>query len=350
MRLYGAETAAVLKSTKSEDFYQRALLVLYRDSVVGEKLHVRNSFSTDGVGTSLYTRTWKSRPNAAKNPESAGEKATRLADVAAKAAAAAANRQWTLDDFDREFVVIGLGRKTALAAKRLGNPGWEYSLSTDEYYELCGYNDYTLKIDRRIDGIDGLREWMSKTPTPRTANSQETLDYLRYLYRSEYFRKHISLNLDIHTRIDRWSTYKQQQAAIAHICHCLTEGLDRERATLCFGSATFSTSSRGHMASPSMRQLVDYLRQDGWHVITVWEFNTSQVCSRCHHELESGELPYKLCNVGSSADGHAFRYKPANNHFVKRCTICRTTWNRDFNAALNIAYLGMLQYYQRQRP
>ncbi|KAJ2338430.1 hypothetical protein GGH91_004811, partial [Coemansia sp. RSA 2671] len=291
-----------------------------------------------------------SRPNAAKNPESAGEKATRLADVAAKAAAAAANRQWTLDDFDREFVVIGLGRKTALAAKRLGNPGWEYSLSTDEYYELCGYNDYTLKIDRRIDGIDGLREWMSKTPTPRTANSQETLDYLRYLYRSEYFRKHISLNLDIHTRIDRWSTYKQQQAAIAHICHCLTEGLDRERATLCFGSATFSTSSRGHMASPSMRQLVDYLRQDGWHVITVWEFNTSQVCSRCHHELESGELPYKLCNVGSSADGHAFRYKPANNHFVKRCTICRTTWNRDFNAALNIAYLGMLQYYQRQRP
>ncbi|KAJ2006441.1 hypothetical protein GGI06_005389 [Coemansia sp. S85] len=160
----------------------------------------------------------------------------------------------------------------------------------------------------------------------------------------------MSLNLDLHTCIDRWSTYKQQQAVIAHICHCLTEGLDRKRATLCFCDATFNTSTRGHMASPSMRQLVDYLRRDGWRVITVWEFNTSQVCSRCHHELKFGEFPYRLCNVGSPTDGHAFCHKPTNNHSVKRCTRCWTIWNRDFNAALNIAYLGMLQYYQRQRP
>ncbi|KAJ2697629.1 hypothetical protein H4218_003838 [Coemansia sp. IMI 209128] len=208
-----------------------------------------------------------------------------------------------------------------------------------------------LKVDKKIDDIDGLRKWISETPMPRTSSSHNTLDHLRSLYRSEYFRKHMCLNLDLHTRIDRWSMYKQQQAVIAHICHYLTEGLDCERATLCFGDATFNTSSRGHMASPSsMRQFVDYLRRDGWHVITVWEFNTSQVCSRCHHELKSGEFPYRLCNVGSFADGHAFCHRPTNNHSVKRCTRCRTIWNRGFNAALNIAYLGMLQYYQRQRP
>ncbi|KAJ2489756.1 hypothetical protein IWW37_003741 [Coemansia sp. RSA 2050] len=99
-----------------------------------------------------------------------------------------------------------------------------------------------------------------------------------------------------------------------------------------------------------MNRFVDFLHQDGWHVIMVWEFNTSQVCSHCCFELQSGELPYKLCDVGSPVNGHAFHYKLSNSHFVKRCTRCWTLWNRDVNAALNIAYLGMLQYYRCQRP
>ncbi|KAJ2492807.1 hypothetical protein IWW37_001105 [Coemansia sp. RSA 2050] len=296
------------------------------DAVVGNKTYFRYSFATDGVGTSLYTRTWKSRPNAAKNPEPAKQKATRLAN-------AAANHQWTLDDFDRAFLGIDPGRLATLTAKRLGVPDWEYSLSTDSYYKMCGYDDDKKKATKKIDDIDGLRGWMSRAPMAKAASSQETLKYLRYIYRSDYFRQHMELQLDIHTRIDRWETFKRQQRAIVQICRRLTEGLDRKKTTICVGNATFNSSSRGHIAGPSTSRFVDFLHRDGWDVIM----------------LQPGELPYKLCDVGSPADGHAFYHKPSNSHFVKRCTRCRTIWNRDVNAALNIAYLGMMQCYRHQR-
>ncbi|KAJ2491284.1 hypothetical protein IWW37_002451 [Coemansia sp. RSA 2050] len=90
---------------------------------------------------------------------------------------------------------------------------------------MCGYDDDKKKAAKKIDDIDGLRDWMSRTPTAKAASSQETLKYLRYIYRSSYFRQHMELQLDIHTRIDRWGTFKCQQQTIAQICHSLTEGL-----------------------------------------------------------------------------------------------------------------------------
>ncbi|KAJ2486969.1 hypothetical protein IWW37_005423 [Coemansia sp. RSA 2050] len=215
---------------------------------------------------------------------------------------------------------------------------------------MCGYDSDKKKAAKKIDDIDGLRDWMTRTPTAKAASSQETLKYLRYIYQSDYFRQHMELQLDIHTRIDRWEMFKRQQRAIVQICRSLTEGLDHKKTTICVGNAIFNSSSRGRITSPSMSGLVDFLRQDGWYAIMVWEFNTSQACSRCCLELQPGELPYKLCDVGSPVDGHAFYHKPGNSHFVKRCTGCWTIWNRDVNAALKIAYLGMLQYYRPPDP
>ncbi|KAJ2736426.1 hypothetical protein IW152_000787 [Coemansia sp. BCRC 34962] len=94
---------------------------------------------------------------------------------------------------------------------------------------MCGYDDDKKKAAKKIDDIDGLRDWMSRTPTAKAASSQETLKYLRYIYRSSYFRQHMELQLDIHTRIDRWGTFKCQQQTIAQICHSLTEGLGRKK-------------------------------------------------------------------------------------------------------------------------
>ncbi|KAJ2729969.1 hypothetical protein IW152_005429 [Coemansia sp. BCRC 34962] len=92
------------------------------DAVVDNKTYFRYSFATDGVGISLYTHTWKSCPNAAKNLEPVKQKATRLANAAVEAATAATNRQWTLDNFDRAFLGIDPGRLATLTAKRLGDP------------------------------------------------------------------------------------------------------------------------------------------------------------------------------------------------------------------------------------
>ncbi|KAJ2729968.1 hypothetical protein IW152_005428 [Coemansia sp. BCRC 34962] len=94
---------------------------------------------------------------------------------------------------------------------------------------MCGYDSDKKKVAKKIDDIDGLRDWMTRTPTAKAASSQETLKYLRYIYRSDYFRQHMELQLDIHTRVDRWEMFKRQQRAIVQICCSLTEGLDRKK-------------------------------------------------------------------------------------------------------------------------
>ncbi|KAJ2884311.1 hypothetical protein H4R27_002192 [Coemansia aciculifera] len=330
----------------------RKLFLWPEETVVERKTYFRNSFATDGVGTSLATRRWESFPNAPKKPESVKKKATHLANAAAEAAeaAAAAARDWTTDHFDREFVSIDPGRKTTIEARRLRDPNWKYSLSTNEYYELCGVNDDRDADAREIDHIHGLRQWMSTIPAAKTATSQETLKRLRYLYRSLHFRDMMELNIDIKRRIRRWETYKRKQSFIAQVCRRLTKGLDKNKATICFGDGGFSNSSSGHRASISMQPFIDFLRREGWHVIVVSEMNTSQVCSYCCRLFEYDYMPYKVCDVGSAADGHAYFYKPASNHFVRRCSVCHAILNRDGNAARSIGYLGMLEYYKRQRP
>ncbi|KAJ2431478.1 hypothetical protein GGF41_000531 [Coemansia sp. RSA 2531] len=330
----------------------RKLFLQPGKTVVGHKTYFRNSLSTDCVGASLFTRRWESFPNAPKERESVKKRATRLANAAAEAAraAAAAARGWTADHLDREFVGIDPGRKSIMVARRLRDPNWRYSLSTDAYYERCGINDDRDADADEIDRIKGLRQWMSKIPTAKTATSQETLKRLRYLYRSPYFRDMMETNIDFKRRIRRWVTYKRKRSFIAEVCHRLTEGLEKHKATICFGDGGFPNSSSGHRASISMQPFIEFLRREGWHVIVVSETNTSQVCSHCCRQLEDDYLPYKMCDVGDAADGHAFYYKPSNNHFVRRCTRCHVIWDRDGNAARSIGYLGMLEYYKRQRP
>ncbi|KAJ2103668.1 hypothetical protein IW146_008819, partial [Coemansia sp. RSA 922] len=66
------------------------LLLRPDEKVVGHKTYFRNSFTTDGVGTSLGTCRWESRPNAPKERETIEQKATHLENAAAEAARAAA--------------------------------------------------------------------------------------------------------------------------------------------------------------------------------------------------------------------------------------------------------------------
>ncbi|KAJ2109387.1 hypothetical protein GGI16_000752, partial [Coemansia sp. S142-1] len=95
-----------------------------------------------------------------------------------------------------------------------------------------------------------------------------------------------------------------------------------------------------------------YLQEAGWHVIYIWEFNTPRVCSNCHLDLVHDEFPNAMCGLGEEADKFAYRHKAKSTFKVRRCTnpVCGRPWDHDRNAAWNIAYLGMLRYFQRERP
>ncbi|KAJ2822090.1 hypothetical protein GGI24_004037, partial [Coemansia furcata] len=262
------------------------------EDVVGNRAYFRHSFSTDGVGVSLSTRQWKSRPNAAKNPESDEKKAKRLADAAAESVAPGK----ASTNYDREIVAIDPGRQAIITAIRMCDPNWTYSLSADEYYRMCGYDDDKAKDDKEISNMDGLHDWMTRMPTYKTANAKETLARLRYMFHSDYFRQYIDIQLDIRKRIRRWETYKRQQRVIVEVCRRLTQGLNKTKTIIFVGDATFNTSSRGYIPGPNMSAFIEHLRRTGWTVITVWEFNTSQVCSYCCRQFHDDEMPYKMCD------------------------------------------------------
>ncbi|KAJ2837286.1 hypothetical protein FBU31_001175 [Coemansia sp. 'formosensis'] len=66
--------------------------------------------------------------------------------------------------------------------------------------------------------------------------------------------------------------------------------------------------------------------------------------------LQDDQVPVRLCDVGGNCDPFRCKGRPSNKHFVRRCTKCGIMWNRDYNAARNIAYLGMLKCLGLPRP
>lgn len=95
---------------------------------------------------------------------------------------------------------------------------------------------------------------------------------------------------------------------------------DRKRKTLiCIGSTEISGNSpmKGYIRTPN-RKLIAALRNRAADILFVNEFRTTKLCGTCHCENITSKSP------------HRYQY----------CPNCRTCWNRDVNAGLNILYLG----------
>ncbi|KAJ2449038.1 hypothetical protein GGF42_004900, partial [Coemansia sp. RSA 2424] len=253
----------------------------------------------------------------------------------------------------RGKIWIGLdpGRRDVYTAACLNERNWSRSLSAKQYYHEFGINARHQQMDAKIDRIPGLRDWMTRSPTCKTASSAQTLRHLRYIYKSKMYMVHAAIHKQLSTRILRWVSYKKRQQALAAACRRLTVGLDRRKTVFCIGDGGYPSNAKGCISVPHMKIFADFLKQDGWTVIPVGEHNTSQVCSACHHGLPAGAEPLKMCGLNEDADRFSHDYKAKKKHFVRRCTnpSCQIIWNRDTNAALNIAFLGMLSFYSDQQ-
>ncbi|KAJ2806072.1 hypothetical protein H4S07_003882 [Coemansia furcata] len=203
-------------------------------------------------------------------------------------------------------------------------------------------------MNRLIDVLS-LRERVSKTLTSKTVSSEETLKLFRYLFKTKDFDTYMQIRLEPKVRKVRWCKYEQTQRTIAKMCGTITAGRKREKATFCIGDAEMN-NIRGCMPSSHVKKFTDYLIRTGWHIIMVRETNTSRVCSSCMLRLQDDQVPVKLCDVDGNRDPFQCKGRPSNDHFGRRCTTCGTMWNRDCNAARNIAYLGMLKCLGLPRP
>ncbi|KAJ2881291.1 hypothetical protein H4R27_004183 [Coemansia aciculifera] len=240
------------------------------------------------------------------------------------------------------------GVKTFLELVCFDEPEWSCSFSAKQYHADSGSTWRAAEISKLIDRL-GLRLWMSRTPTSKTTTSAGTLVLLQYLFKTANFVTHMEMHQKLRVREVRWKAYEQKASTIAEYCRRITVGRKREETTISIGDAKIK-NMRGCMPCPRVKKLVDQLRRTGWRAIMAKETNTSQVCSSCMMRLPEGQAPVKLCDVGGNRDKHRFKAKPGNKHFVRRCTVCLKMWNRDINAARNIAYLGWLELLGLPRP
>ncbi|KAJ2027721.1 hypothetical protein GGI08_006384, partial [Coemansia sp. S2] len=189
-------------------------------------------------------------------------------------------------------------------------------------------------------------------PDSRTLTAEKAPQCMKDLYGFRLYCELLNIRMSLATRKRRWHFFRRKRRAIVQACQYWTYGLDKKKTTICIGDAKFSTSRHGFRATLSIRMFGRYLQEAGWHAIYIWEFNTSRVCSNCHLDLAHDEFPNAMCGLGEEADKFAYRHKAKSMFKVRHCTnpACGHPWDRDRNTTWNIAYLGMLRYFQRERP
>ena len=129
-------------------------------------------------------------------------------------------------------------------------------------------------------------------PTPSTSAIATYKVYLEYVLR------HITTLLEFYGRVRwrrlRWKSYIGKQKAYNEVTNRITAG--NSDTIVAFGSAGFSSTSRGHAPAP-VKGLYHELKKR-CRVIKVDEFRTSKICFKCDRELASCKHIWgvKRCN------------------------------------------------------
>jgi hypothetical protein len=301
---------------------------------------------TDGVGASVHIFRWKwivIRPN-----ETATERDNRLAEAREERHdQLCRNIQNRADEHDLQWVGIDPGRKTAIAASKLDdeNDHWSFKLSTADYHHRIKANESKQRKEEQLRKA-GVFEWLLQSPTMKTHCAASTLQCLRRTFETNHLHHIVDMNCTRKIKHMRWKVYIHRMKTIDQTCKSIL-GNDPSHTIIAFGAGKFNPTSRGYKSSPtSSSYLVNRLKTvHHATVLNIWEFNTSQVCSNCRY-------PLKLTGVGDNQDPWMTDVDIPKPHFVRRCTnpLCRIIWNRDVNAARNMAFLAIHLAYQVDRP
>jgi putative transposase-like DNA-binding protein len=304
------------------------------------------NIKTDGVGASLLVNRWvwvkkKKAEKGEKGKEEviAEAKARQAEAVYAVRAAVGSNTPVIIgaDPGRKDLltIVTDLGDGTTPAAKHFSNK---------RYYHEAKFK-YRLRKQKCFLEKSGLLTWWEGVPSLKLGISGRTLENVSYLFNSKRMVALYDLRGSKKCRKLRWKAYIHQKKTLSRFAAEILSDLPTDKVTVIgFGDSSFNHASKGHAPTPGSRQLRHLLRhsKEKWrwpkwktHVLDIWEFNTSKVCSQCHATRRLGE-----------------EKGVTEKHFVRRCEepSCQAIWNRDINAALNMVYLTKLLLMEKVRP
>jgi hypothetical protein len=150
----------------------------------------------------------------------------------------------------------------------------------------------------------------------------------------------------------RWKTYRKEQSAMHKLCMRVKgdPGLAKEDVVVAYGAGQFGSTMRGRRSVPVQRfrkELERYVT-----VVPTNEMRTSRVCShgcgwkdpvRAMSEEEHEERKKKFDLIPMRGERSVSGRAGPSLHGVRFCHECYTVWNRDVNAARNIAYSFLWQ-------
>lgn len=182
----------------------------------------------------------------------------------------------------------------------------------------------------------GLEAEVCNIPTPRGSTVASMSEHLAYLLpRLESFLKHYGTQRQMNMK---FTAYSRKQMAMQTMVNRIAP--KDEQVLLAYGAADFPHAMKGNVASAYQRLKKHLIRQPNVTLVNVGECNTSQNCCCCHIRMKNA--------VKEVVDGEEVVKEPI--HAVKVCPHCLTTWNRDLNAARNIAFLFRTLRSGGQRP
>ncbi|KAJ2505756.1 hypothetical protein IWW47_001905, partial [Coemansia sp. RSA 2052] len=163
----------------------------------------------------------------------AGAPAT-LTNAGALAADAAAAMNKAYAAFaEYKFIGVDPGKHDLFSAALFDDPSWTCRFSAKQYHTDSGFKWHAAQMSRLLDK-GGLKEWMQKTPTSKTATPEKTIEYLKYLFATDKFRVYMDVHLSMRAQLLRWQSYKQNRSSVEAACDRLTKGFDRQKTVICF--------------------------------------------------------------------------------------------------------------------
>jgi hypothetical protein len=206
--------------------------------------------------------------------------------------------------------------------------------SSRKFYHEAGFKKRSFLMSKWMEEDVDVRTFNEQAPTRSCLDSESLGWRIQAVYSSLYslVRFHTAKRV----RKLRRTVTIQKQRMVDRVCLSITKG---KKTVVAFGAAKVgSTKAKSHPCGPCEAVKRRLSSHHAAQLIMVNEYNTSKRCSACWAMLEDFKVPTRRRVV---EDGMRTISEESMEtcHNVRACInpLCRIVWNRDVNAARNMA-------------
>jgi hypothetical protein len=241
------------------------------------------------------------------------------------------------------FILQANNQKTRYETKTCSGAQWLNDSGANKAQK--NRKKWAADVEHRVPGYFA---WLSAMPSTKVVTSADMLAHVHHLCRAEMYQALMQANGARKVRQQKRRNYIKRQSALAQVTKLIVNNDEApdEKVVVVFGAAQFQCVGPVSKLRKSLKQ-----HKKVETVVHFDEFRTSMLASCCAHKTCAEHQPAPTLKelemkgvrgVEKQKDGSK---KSVNELYsVRICQNCRTIWNRDVNAAINM--LELFRYGQ----